>query len=124
MSVCERNGERNGVPAIEHRLADWTAWDDDRRYDWILGSDILYGETLHPHLRRIFERNVAPGGRLLLSDPFRAASLRLLEALDAEGWGVAATKWTVGEELAPRPIGVFELTPPSVGHGASRSAGP
>lgn len=112
MSICERNAARNAVPRIEHRLADWTAWEDASRYDWIIGSDILYGEATHPHLRRIFASNLAPGGRVLLSDPFRAMSLRLLEALSEEGWSVSVAKWTVGEEATPRPIGVFELAPP------------
>lgn len=112
MSVCQRNGERNGVDTIEYRLADWTNWDDAGRYDWILGSDILYGETMHPHLRRIFESTVAPAGRVLLSDPFRGVSLRLLEAMEANGWTVTLSKWSVGEETAPRSIGVFELTRP------------
>ena len=112
MSVCRLNGERNGVGAIEHRLADWTDWEDAGRYDWILGSDILYGDALHPHLRRIFETNLAPGGRVLLADPFRATSLRLLEALEADGWTVSLSKWNVGEDAAPRAIGLFELVPP------------
>jgi hypothetical protein len=67
---------------------------------------------MHPHLRRIFEFNLAPGGKVLLSDPFRAVSLRLLEALEADGWSIALSKWNVGEEATPRPIGVFELEPP------------
>lgn len=115
MSVCRRNAGLNGVGAIEHRLADWTQWDVDGRFDWILGSDILYAEALHPHLRAIFESNLAPGGRVLLADPFRAASLQLLEALETDGWGVTLAKWNVGEDEAPRPIGVFELTPPHGG---------
>jgi predicted nicotinamide N-methyase len=112
LSVCKRNGERNGVAGVEHRLADWNEWDDQRRYEWIIGSDILYADATHPSLRRIFERNLAPGGRVLLADPFRAASLQLLEALEADGWGVTLSKWNVGEEESPRPIGIFELTPP------------
>ena len=112
MAVCRRNGERNGTGGIEHRLVDWMEWEDAERYDWIIGSDILYGETLHPHLRRIFEQNLAPGGRVLLSDPFRAVSLRLLEALEADGWGIAITRWNVGEEPNLRAVGVFDLTPP------------
>lgn len=111
MSVCRRNGELNGARSIEYRLADWTEWDDDARYDFILGSDILYGETMQPFLRRIFERNLAPGGRVLLSDPFRGVSIRLLETLDAEGWQVGITRWNLGEDTSPRPIGVFELAP-------------
>src|SRR3954449_12144843 len=42
LHLCKRNGERNGVEGIAYRLADWTAWDDLGRYDWIIGSDILY----------------------------------------------------------------------------------
>jgi predicted nicotinamide N-methyase len=115
MSVCKRNGTLNGVDAIEYRLADWATWDDAARYECILGSDIMYGETTHPHLRRILESNLAPGGRALLADPFRVPSLRLLETLAADGWTVALSKWSVGveEEAAPRPIGVFELTRPA-----------
>jgi predicted nicotinamide N-methyase len=112
MSVCQRNGERNGVASIEHRLVDWADWDDPARYDWIIGSDILYGESMHPHLRRIFEAGLAPGGRILLSDPFRATSLRLLEAMEAGGWRITMTKWTIGRDDTPRPIGIFELAPP------------
>lgn len=112
MSVCRRNGERNGADSIEHRLVDWADWDDAGRYDWIIGSDVLYGESMHPHLRRIFESGLAPGGRVLLSDPFRATSLRLLEAMEAEGWRSTMTKWSIGRDDAPRPIGLFELAPP------------
>ncbi len=112
MSVCKRNGERNSIHAIDHRLADWTDWDDASPYDWILGSDILYGETMHPYLRRIFESNLAPEGRVLLSDPFRAISLHLLEAMEEDGWRITLTKWNVGEEAALRPMGVFELARP------------
>lgn len=111
MSVCKRNIELNDVRNIEQRIVDWTEWNDAERYDWILGSDILYGEKMHPHLRRIFETNLKSGGRILLSDPFRAESLKLLEALEKDGWTITITKWNIGEEPA-RPVGLFELAPP------------
>lgn len=113
LGVCQRNGTRNGVAGIEYRLADWTEWDSSEQHDWILGSDILYSERLHPHLLHIFRSNLATGGRVLLADPFRAGSLPLLEALEAAGWGVVLTKWNIGEESTPRPIGTYELTPPA-----------
>jgi predicted nicotinamide N-methyase len=112
MTACKRNCARNGVETVEHRLTDWTAWEETGQYDWIIGSDILYGVELHAHLRRIFESNLAPGGRVLLSDPFRAVSLGLLEAMEQDGWSVTLSKWTVGEETTPRPIAVYELTTP------------
>lgn len=113
LHVCRRNGQRNGVAGVEHRLADWAAWTDADCYDLILGSDVLYADAMHPHLRRIFEANLAPGGMVLLSDPFRAESLKLLDALSADGWAVSMAKWTVGDGPDARPIGVYELIPPS-----------
>lgn len=110
LHVCGMNAERNGVTGIEHREADWTAWSDDRRYDAILGSDVLYGDSMHPHLRRIFEENLAPGGTILVSDPFRKTSLALLEAMERDGWRVSMNKWSVGITSEARPVGVFELT--------------
>lgn len=105
LHVCRGNAERNGVAAIECRTADWTAWEDTAHYDLILASDCLYAEPLHPHLRRIFEGNLAPGGAVLVADPFRATSLRLLEQMQADGWRVTMDRWS-----APRPVGVYRLT--------------
>jgi methyltransferase-like protein 23 len=110
LHLCRLNGERNEVTGVEYRLADWAAWDDRTRYDWIIGADILYAKTMHEHLTRIFDANLAPGGRVLLADPFRKASLALLESLEGQGWAVSIAKWTVGEESEPATIGVYELS--------------
>ncbi|MFN2456487.1 MAG: hypothetical protein ABR577_20030, partial [Pyrinomonadaceae bacterium] len=80
-----RNIELNDVHTIEQRIVDWTDWNDAEQYEWIFGSDIIYGEDMHPYLRRIFESNLASSGRILLSDPFRDESLKLLEALEQAG---------------------------------------
>jgi predicted nicotinamide N-methyase len=110
LALCRLNVERNGVAGVEHRLADWTAWNDTARYDWIIGSDILYAAAMHPHLTRIFESSLAPGGRILLSDPLRRASLALLESLETGGWSITFDKWSVGEEGEQSTVGVFELS--------------
>ncbi len=110
LHVCKRNAERNRVTTIEHRLADWLAWDDRERYDVILGSDILYAPGLHAYLRTIFDTNLAPNGTLLIADPFREASLGLLAPMEADGWRVRLDKWTVGITPPPRQVGVYALT--------------
>jgi predicted nicotinamide N-methyase len=110
LHVCRLNGERNRVDGIEYRQADWSEWDEPRKYDRIIGSDVLYADTHHGHLRRIFEGNLAPGGRLLLSDPYRAASLPLLEAMERDGWRVTHARWLIGEGADARPVAVYELS--------------
>lgn len=108
--LCERNGERNRTEGIRYRLDDWAHWKDVARYDWIIGADILYAESTQAHLRRIFETNLAPGGRMLLADPLRLSSVRFLEQLEIEGWRLTMSKWTIGEGELARTVGVFELT--------------
>jgi predicted nicotinamide N-methyase len=108
LHVAKVNAQKNGVP-LEHRVADWTAWEDRETYDYVIASDVLYARDLHPHLRRIFETNLAPGGTALVADPFRKDSILLLEELDADGWQVTLNKWTVGVVPPPRPVGVYEL---------------
>lgn len=111
LSICRRNGERNGVRQVRYRTADWNSWDDGVRYDVIMGADILYAEGTHDRLAEIFTENLTPNGRVLVADPFRPVSVRFLERLEADGWGVTFTKWSVGGQFGARPMGVFELTP-------------
>ena len=110
LCMCMRNGQRNGVDTIEYRRADWSSWDCTERFDWVIGSDVLYAERQHPYLRQIFETNLFPRGRVLLADPFREPAVQFLHDLEADGWKVGVTKWSVGEEGTPRPIGIFELS--------------
>ncbi|HLM01588.1 MAG TPA: methyltransferase domain-containing protein [Pyrinomonadaceae bacterium] len=109
LSVCRRNVALNRIETIEQRLVDWSDWNDAGKYDWILGSDILYAEETHQYLQRIFENNLAPEGRVLLSDPFREPSIKLLENLERNGWSISMSKWNIGEGVSLRSTGVFEL---------------
>lgn len=112
LHVCKLNAARNQIdPAsLEQRIADWTAWGETARFDLIVGSDILYAEQIHPHLRAIFETNLAPGGAVIVADPFRAPSIGFFEQLQAAGWNLTLDKWTVGIAPPPRPVGVYTLT--------------
>ncbi|MDY3563547.1 protein N-lysine methyltransferase family protein [Gemmata sp. JC673] len=110
--LCQTNCARNQVTGVEHREADWTEWTDTTRYDWIIGSDVLYAHTLHDELRFIFRTNLAPGGRVLLADPYRNVSRHLLEEMVEAGWRAAHARWSIGETGAPRPVAVYEMSPP------------
>ncbi len=109
LSVCRLNAARNGIDGIDHRLVDWTDWHDAAQYDWIIGSDIVYGDPLHPHLADIFETNLAPGGHILLSDPIREPSKRMFDRLAGQGWDITVDFVEIGEGDALRRIGVFDM---------------
>jgi predicted nicotinamide N-methyase len=110
MTLCKRNCELNDIKTIEHRLEDWTNWNDADKYDWIIGSDILYNLDMHPHLMQIFGSNLSQSGRILISDPFRGGSMPLFESMEANGWSINISKWSIGDDKMPRFIGIFELS--------------
>ena len=113
LHLARRNLEMNGlINSVEQRQVDWADLKDSYRYDRIIGSDILYSAEMHLHLRNIFESNLAPDGRVLLSDPFRASGLKMLEDMEGAGWTVTIGKWSIGDAANARPIGIFELQPP------------
>jgi methyltransferase-like protein 23 len=112
LHLARRNLEHNNLTGVEQRQANWAEWNDSAKYDRIIGSDILYSAEMHQHLLRIFESNLTPAGRVLLSDPFRASSLQLLEEMERSGWSVLISKWMIGDGADARPIGTFELAPP------------
>lgn len=110
LHVCAMNAERNRVAGVERRNADWERFECDGPYDLILGSDVLYATTLHHRLRAICEAHLAPGGRVLFSDPFREQSLPLLEAMESSGWRVSLAKWSIEVPHGQRSIAVYDLT--------------
>ncbi|NJN83871.1 MAG: methyltransferase domain-containing protein [Caldilineaceae bacterium] len=84
--LAEANRQQNQVGAITRFVADWRTWTHTERYDLILGADILYERAMHPHLLRIVGQNLAPDGRLLLSDPGRQQGLEFAGLLENAGW--------------------------------------
>jgi len=112
LHVCAMNVERNQPLAIAQRNVDWETFasePSDETFDVILGSDVLYATNMHEHLHAICEKRLAPGGCVLFSDPFRAQSLPLLEAMDESGWRVSFVKYAIRVESDVRAIAVYEL---------------
>ena len=105
LDLCRWNGEANGIKT-EVFQADWRHWSHASRYDLILGADILYEEALHYYVERIFHRNLAPGGRLLLADPGRPQALAFAVHLEEHGWQVAIHTHHVIPQISgdPNPL--------------------
>jgi predicted nicotinamide N-methyase len=108
LHLCARNKERNRATTVEVRGAEWDTFESDAQFDLILGSDVLYAATMHDRLRAICDEYLAPGGKVLFSDPLRSQSLPMLEAMAANGWRVSLSKWSLEVETGVRTIAVYE----------------
>ena len=108
LHVCTLNKERNAVTSVEARKAEWETFQSDVPFDLILGADILYAPGMHERLREICEQYLAPSGTVLFSDPLRSQSLCMLETMEANGWDVSLSTWSVLLEDSTRSIAVYE----------------
>lgn len=88
LELSRRNAFRNGISGIDCRFGDWHDWRDTVRYDLIVGADILYDSDAHAPVQAILDRNLAPGGYALLTDPCRGPTSGFVAALEREGWSV------------------------------------
>jgi len=83
-----RNLELNdlGPESLEYLEHDWRTTPLARRFELVVGSDVLY-EAGHPApVARALADHVAPGGRILLADPGRAYLQACLDELARLGF--------------------------------------
>jgi hypothetical protein len=59
---------RTAAPPVS---GDWNTWSHEEKYDVLFGSDLVYEPSVNPALLKIFRRNLAPGGELLIAAPLR-----------------------------------------------------
>lgn len=102
LTLAAANAAQNHVTGIHQFVADWRDWDHHGQYDLLLGADILYERAMHHHLESIFRHNLAPGGRLILTDPSRPQALDFVAGLEKRGWDFEITMQIV---TLPQPYG-------------------
>lgn len=88
IALCRQNAALNGLARIDAVVADWNDWHDDGRYDMIVGADVLYDRAAHAPVAAILARNLAHGGRAVLTDPGRMHTPMFVEAMRTAGWTV------------------------------------
>ncbi len=115
LSVCALNAQVNGIEGIECLQADWREFTAETRYDYIIGSDILYGVPLHPDLWHIFQTGLSPDGHVLIADPSRLGSTDFFDTLAERGWNIDVSDWhlDLAGEGDPCLVYVYDLQPPT-----------
>lgn len=81
LEMIARNVRRNGIQQADYLLADWRDFQCDKKFDWIIGSDVLYNPTLNPYVALILERNLAEKGQLLFAHPSRPVTKKFLDEI-------------------------------------------
>lgn len=107
------NAAQNGLRDLQPLLADWRHFPALEPFDLVLGADILYERRLHPALQRVLQHTVAPGGRVLLADPWRDVAWEFLVEMERAGWRIRFEELHAHLLGATQEVVLFELFPPS-----------
>lgn len=99
LELAAENAGRNGLADFAVLQADWRTYRPDKKYRWVLGSDIFYDPKLNTHLLKLIPKLVARGGGILAAHPGRPATFEFLQALRA-GVDVAEER----EDIVPVTI--------------------
>ena len=99
--------ERNGLHA--HAIVvDFVRDRPERRFDLVIGAEIVYEPPAYEPLAAFLDEAVAPQGELLLTDAFRADASTFFATLEARGFRgrrIPRREWEDG-----RPQGLFLCT--------------
>jgi predicted nicotinamide N-methyase len=76
-------------------LMDWRAPEHGERYDFLLGSDIMYEQRHFLPLLDAFHTLLLPGGTVVLTDPDRAASQSFFALARAQGYSVRSSQSSI-----------------------------
>jgi 2-polyprenyl-3-methyl-5-hydroxy-6-metoxy-1,4-benzoquinol methylase len=104
--------ELNALP-FPHTTCRKTNWQSDdlgRRFDLIIGADILYERTQWDFLEPFWQKHLAPGGQILLGEPGRPTSETFPTWINSKGYTVTIEKRQVpGREEPIRLILIREI---------------
>lgn len=81
LEIIAGNAARNSIKGTAYLMADWRHFQVKQKFDWIIGSDVLYNPSLNPYVAGILERNLAPGGHMLFAHPSRPVTKDFIESL-------------------------------------------
>lgn len=94
LRLLHMNARRNHLP-MRAAVADWRAWPLRARFPLVIGSDVTYEPAAFPALLQVLADSLAPGGKVLLTDPGRLSTTAFQQAATSAGW-----RWQM-EELPP-----------------------
>lgn len=114
IELAKENAKINGINNIDYALADWRKFHLTEKFDWVVGSDILYEPNLHPHLKSIFINNLKPNGCIVLADPGRDDARKFIGELVGEGFTLDTVTREVHDNVRWVKVSLYFLKKPVI----------
>ena len=83
IAFARANAELNHCSDVEILDLDWTSPSLYGRFDYMVGSEVVYHEKDFEPLRNLFERFLKPGGEVILCEGIRRTSLDFFKEMQS-----------------------------------------
>ncbi len=108
LNFLQANACLNRCNRITIRHLDWLHPELAGLFDLIIGSDIIYQESVIGPLEALFRKHLAPGGRVVLTGKVRRTGTLFFERLSSR-FNIRASKHTLRSETKTATVVLFEL---------------
>ncbi len=110
INFARANAKRNNIDNVDIRELDWNNPLIEGKFDYIIGSEVVFKEEDITGLYLLFQRYLKPGGTIILAEGMRRTSLKFAKAMD-EHYTVAMKKQSMQSDGKEIPVVLFKLTP-------------
>ena len=101
----------NNLTNVQAEYLDWTAPTLEGKFDWIVGSDILYEPKNFEPVRKVFGRYLKPGGKIYLAQGIRGTGPKAFFDLIKSDYAVRYQEKKLHSGDEDKKILFFELQP-------------
>ncbi len=113
LNFARANAHINNCRNVSVRRLDWTKPDLKGRFDYIIGSEVIYRNEDIPLLRQLFEQYLPPGGRVLLVEEMRKTVTEFCRQMDRY-YNIVVRKNRLRSDTEENLILLIELRPKKV----------
>ena len=107
INFAKANARLNNLDNVDIRELDWNNPLIKGRFDYIIGSEVVFKEEDIMGLYLLFQRYLKPGGTIILAEGMRRTSLKFAKAMD-EHYTVAMKKQAMKSDGKEIPVVLFK----------------
>lgn len=108
LNFARANALINGLPSLPVERMDWQAPQLENRFDYIVGSEIVYQPEAIDCLEALFERYLNPDGTIILVEAVRATGVAFWERM-RHRYDVKARRQTLRSDKETQHLVLFHL---------------
>lgn len=106
----ETNLKLNEIDSIRYLPVDWSkGFPDLERFDWVIGSDILYEKQHALFLPQVLERSMKPDGHAWIADPARPYLQAFVDEMTRAGFKHRTQVRLASEASKPKEVFLVEF---------------